>query len=438
VTNDRGEYRIYWVTPGRYYLLAGRPSNGSNSLTEFYLAEFTPGGAAGNEVPKVLGFAFYPGVQEISNARTIDLQPGADLQSVDMTLTPKPRMFKIRGTVVDSRNGQPPPRASVFVAPQMPGLNQDDLFLGPEGGSSNYNARTGAFEIRDLLPGSYSVIAMVTDNAVPGRPGPVGRSAAMIPVTINSTDADNVTISVVPAGAIPGRVRIDGQLPAQMTIERMTVQLTPVGGALNSLSGVMGNVLYQNTRTNVAADGTFRLVNVVPGDYRIEFGGFPINVNNPNSTGGTQFMGSMQTAGAYIKDARLDGSDALNAPVRFSGSVSNGLDIVLAFGSGRVEGTVTDSRSQPVAAGRVVVVPDRMRFRSDLHRTSAPDLNGRFTFPTLPPGDYKIYAWESIEDNGWFDPDLLARSEGRAVSVHVSASSTQSVSVQVIPAEAPR
>jgi hypothetical protein len=33
------------------------------------------------------------------------------------------------------------------------------------------------------------------------------------------------------------------------------------------------------------------------------------------------------------------------------------------------------------------------------------DLSGRFAFPTLPPGDYKIYAWESIEDNGWFDPD---------------------------------
>lgn len=438
-TNDRGEYRIYWVPPGRYYLLAGKPSTGSNSFADFIMADFGGGGgAAGNEVPKVLGFAFYPGVQEIANARTIDLQPGTDLQSIDMTLATKPRTFKIRGNIVDSRNGQPPPRASVFVAPQMPGLNQDDVFLGPDAGSSNYNAKTGVFEIRDLLPGTYSVVAMVTDNPVPGRPGPVGRSSAMIPVTINSTDADNVTISVVPAGAIPGRVRIDGQLPAQMTMERLSVQLTPVGGAQNSLSGVMGGVPYQNTRTNVTADGTYRLVNIVPGDYRIDFSGFPININNPNAAAGTQFYGSMQTANAYIKDARLDGNDALNAPVRFSGSVNNGLEIVLAFGSGRVEGTVTDSRSQPVAAGRVVAVPDRMRFRSDLYRTLSVDLNGRFAFPTLPPGDYKIYAWESIEDNGWFDPDLLARSEGRAVSVHVTESSTQTVSVQITPAEAQR
>lgn len=438
-TNDRGEYRIYWVMPGRYYLLAGKPSTGSNSLSELFLSDIGGGGgAAGNEVPKVLGFAFYPGVQEISNARTIDLQPGADLQSIDLTLAPKPRTFKIRGNVVDSRNGQSPPRASVFVAPQMPGVSQDNVLVGPDAGSTNYNAKTGVFEIRDLLPGTYSVIAMVADTPVPGRPGPIGRSSAMIPVTITSADADNVTISVVPAGTIPGRIRIDGQLPGQMTMERLTVQLTAVGATQNSLSGVMGSVLYQNTRTNVAADGSFRLVNIVPGDYRIDLGGFPVNLNNPNGISGTQFIGTMQTANAYIKDARLDGNDSLNSPLRFSGSVSNGLEIVLAFGSGRVEGAVTDSRSQPVSAGRVVAVPDHMRFRSDMYRTSSVDLSGKFTFPTLPPGDYKIYAWESIEDNGWFDPDLLGRSEGRAVSVHVTESSTQSVSVQVNPAEAQR
>jgi hypothetical protein len=236
---------------------------------------------------------------------------------------------------------------------------------------------------------------------------------------------------------IPGRVRIDGQLPAQMSMERLSVQLTPVGAVQNSLSAMLANVLYQNPRTNAAADGTFRLANVVPGDYRIEFTGFPVNVNNPNNPG-TQYFGSMQTANAYIKDARFDGNDALNAPVRFSGSVSNGLDIVLAFGSGRIEGAVTDARSQPVAAGRVVAVPDRMRFRTDLYRTASIDQSGRFTFAQLPPGDYRVFAWESVEDNAWFDPDVLARGEGRAVSVHVSESATHTVSVQIIPAEAQR
>jgi hypothetical protein len=261
----------------------------------------------------------------------------------------------------------------------------------------------------------------------------------MVPVTIGSTDVDNLTISVEPAGSIPGRVSIEGQLPAQMSMERLRVQLVPVGNAQSSLSSVLSNAFYQNSQTNVAADGTFRLVNVVPGEYRVEFGGFPVNASaGPNNPAGTQYIGTMQTGNAYIKDAQLDGADAFNVPLRFSGSVNNGLDVVLAFGSGRVEGTVTDGRSQPVTAGMVVAVPDRLRFRTDLYRPAAIDPGGKFTFPSLPPGDYRIFAWESVEANGWFDPDLLARSEGRAHSVHVAEMSTQTISMQIIPAEGSR
>src|SRR4029450_6447170 len=126
------------------------------------------------------------------------------------------------------------------VSPQMPGLNQDDAFLGPDSGSSNYNAKTGTFEIRDLLPGTYSIVAIVNDTPQPGVRGPVGRSSAMIPVAITSADVDNLTISTVPTGALPGRVRIEGQLPAQMSMERLSVQLTPIGGSQSSLSGVLG------------------------------------------------------------------------------------------------------------------------------------------------------------------------------------------------------
>jgi hypothetical protein len=93
---------------------------------------------------------------------------------------------------------------------------------------------------------------------------------------------------------------------------------------------------------------------------------------------------------------------------------------------------------QPVRAGRVVAVPERARFRTDLFRSLSTDENGRSAFPALLPGDYKIFAFESIEDNGWFDSALLARSEGRATSVHVSESATQAVSVQIVPAEAKR
>ena len=440
MTDDRGEYRIYWVSPGRYFLLAGKPSTGANPFTDLILADTAGGGANGNEVPSVLGYAFYPGVQDIANARSIELQAGADLQSVDMVLTPKPRTFKVRGKIVDSRTGQPPPRASVFVAPQMPGLNANDdqFYFGPDGGSQNYNGKTGVFEIRDLLPGTYSLVGSMMDTPVPNRPGPPGRSSGLVSIGIGSADLDNVVLPLIPAVAIPGRIRIDGQLPAQMTTERLRVQLVPVGisaGSQASLPVLMNDVLYQNSQANVAADGTFRLANVVQGEYRIEISGFPTNINGQ---GGTQYFGSMLTGNAYIKDARFDGNDALNAPLSFTGSVNSGLEIVLAFGSGRVEGTLTDNRGQPFSGGRAVAVPDRTRFRTDLYRTATSDQNGKFSFASVPPGDYKVFAWQTLEDNAWFDPDLLARSEGQGHSIHVSESTTQNVTVQIIPPEAQR
>src|SRR4029077_2575967 len=103
-TNDRGEYRMYWVTPGRYYLLAGRPSAGANPLAAMMSSVLGGVTASGNPVPPVLGYAFYPGVPDFATAQTIALQPGADLQ-VDLALTPKPRTFSIRGRVIDYRTG---------------------------------------------------------------------------------------------------------------------------------------------------------------------------------------------------------------------------------------------------------------------------------------------------------------------------------------------
>jgi hypothetical protein len=414
-TDDRGEYRIAGVAPGRYWLLAGKPGNG-------------------NEVPSAPDYAFYPGVKEIANAVVIDLQPGMNLPSVDLTLEAKPRTFKVRGKIVDSRTGQPPARARVFVAPQMPGLNATaDKFIGPDVPSPNYDGRTGIFEIRDLLPGTYFVVAIVVDTPVPAQPGPVVHASGLLSVNVASSDLDGLTIPVVPAGTLPGRVRVEGRLPAQMTIDRMIVRLVPAGANMQtSLSGMMANVLSQNPSGSVSADGAFQLMNIVPGDYRIEF-----NIPTGNGAGGPQYT-TMQAANAYIKDARLDGVDVLNAPLHFSGSAHNGLEVTLAFGSGRVEVTVTDARLQPVRAGRVVAVPERARFRTDLFRSLSTDENGRSAFPALAPGDYKIFAFESVEDNGWFDPELLARSEGQAASVHVSASATQAVSVQIVPAEGKR
>jgi len=187
----------------------------------------------------------------------------------------------------------------------------------------------------------------------------------------------------------------------------------------------------------VNADGTFRLSNITPGDYRIEISGFPVNVSSGGVATGTQFVATLQGNG-YLKEARLDGADVLSSPLHFSGTTSTGLDILVGLGGGQINGTVTDVRSQPVPGTRVVIVPDRARHRADLYRTSMTDANGRFSMSSVPPGDYKVFAWETIDEYAWFDPDFLGRFEAAGRAVRVVESAAQAVEVRIIPAEGAR
>jgi hypothetical protein len=223
---------------------------------------------------------------------------------------------------------------------------------------------------------------------------------------------NGVKLAVVPGAIIVGHLRIEGELPAQGLGGRPLVSLTKLGGAVGFEDDVEPGFLE--------ADGSFRLHNVVAGDYEFRTDNFQIS-----------------TVG-FIKEARLDGADVLNVPLRISGSSEKQLDLVLRVGGGRLMGTVTDVRSQPVPGARVVLVPDRARFRTDLYRRAVTGEMGLFTFARLAPGDYKVFSWESLEDNGWLDPEILSRFEQRGVSVHVTESSDETISVQLIPEEASR
>jgi len=418
-TNDRGEYRMFWVTPGRYFLLAGRPTTGLNPLIEVMEASLLGGvTAAGNPAPAPFGFAFYPGVMDIATAQTLDLQPGADVQAIDLALVTKPSTFSIRGKLVDSKTGQAPRRASVLVMTQTPGGNRNSGILG-DIPNQNYDAATGTFEIRGLAPGAYTVVAVTQDLLVGPRVGPPQQSSGTLAAAISSSDVEGLVISLAPAAPIAGRLRVEGQLPQPITMDRIRITLFPT--AANPMRPPSGT---STSSAQVTADGSFRFENVAPGDYRIEVTGLGL----PGRFAGTGF----------VREARFDGTDVLNNPLRFAGSASGLLEIVLTIGGGQITGTLTDVRSQPVPSTRVVLVPDRLRSRPDLYRTATTDANGRFSLAAVAPGDYRIFAWESMEEFGWFDPDAILRSENRGRGIHVAETSSESADARLIPADGAR
>jgi Carboxypeptidase regulatory-like domain len=400
-TNDRGEYRLYWVTAGRYYMRAGSPDV-ADPLFAMVPGIMSATKAAGNPVPAAAGTAFYPGVADLQDAQPIDLQAGGELHGVDVVVPSKPKTYKVRGRITDSSTGQPP--SSVVVGAQLqtpisdPGGLATILDLGIP--NRHYNPQTGTFELGNLTPGAYVVKATVMQTATGGPP-----LSGSTTVRIADSDIDGVGISMFPAVAIEGRLQVEGQLPQGASIERLAlVFITPSDGG-------HGDSVF--VRSKIKADGTFHLAEVLPGAYRFRL---------------------QPDLGTFIKEARFNGLDILNSPFQFPGGAGGIIDIVVASNGGRISGAVTDGRSQFVPGMRVVLVPDRMRERTELFKSVPADENGEFTFSNVPPGDYKVFAWEQIDEYLWYDPEVLAQSETKGKAVHVTQVSAETIEVNLIPA----
>jgi hypothetical protein len=389
-TDDRGEYRVFWVTPGRYYLVV-HPSG-------FARAVAIPGtsGSPNEILEDRFPPTYYPGAMDVSQASLIDVRPGEELNGIDVSVS-RQALFRVRGRVVDARTGQPPRTVAVTIVTRA----HTAVPLAPFGSASPYNPADGTFELRDVAPGAYWVRATVTAGSADSvlTASAAGRTlaeifaesvnadrrVAQVAADVAGSDVDGLVITVGAGASIRGRLRVEGQtLAALGSLERVQVTLRPTTTGTTS-----------NRHRTMTADGVFSLDNVPPGEYFTSVQPLP--------------------PGYYVKAARLDQADALEQPLPISGPVSGTLDVLVSRAAGRVDGTVVDDRGQGVPGVEAVLVPaPRMRWRHDLFRTATTDSSGRFSLAGIPPGDYSLFSWEALESFAYFDDDVLSRSGAAA------------------------
>src|SRR5262249_16272249 len=102
----------------------------------------------------------------------------------------------------------------------------------------------------------------------------------------------------------------------------------------------------------------------------------------------------------------------------------------------QISGTVRGDSQRSLNNAMVVLVPDQ-RDRHDLYRFIIRTPNGSFTFPSVAPGSYKIFAWEDIEQFSWFDPKVLPQYETHAVASN-SSGANLTLDLRVISAAGAR
>jgi protocatechuate 3,4-dioxygenase beta subunit len=389
-TNDRGEYRIFWVAPGSYYLsVAGsnRPLPG---------VPFRP--AAGSKYPRT----FYPLTTDAATAALVPIQPAAELSGMDFRLAEQPT-YRVRGRVVDSISGQLPSRGvSIGISARDGVMN-----TGMSSSSSPYNPVDGTFELRDVPSGSYTIQAQLPLNVRPQpgqpfQPPPVAIAA----VEVRGADVDGIVLNFVPPVSISGRIRVEGD-SSGVDFSRMSVSLRPA---------ITGVPISMPRPAQASADGSFTMDGIVPGEYQFQF---------------SPAIASAQ-AGFYVKSAMIGGIDVLAHSLTISGPVAGGVDIVLAKSAGRVTGTVRRDSPGSVSGVQVVLAPDQ-RDRRDLYKLVFSDPNGHFAFPTLPPGSYKVFAFESVDMYSWLDPNVLKGYESAGTSVTVGNAVDVTLDLKAIP-----
>jgi hypothetical protein len=393
-TDDRGEFRLFWVPPGDYYV----------AVTSAPVAP-APGVPAAVSPSKT----YFPGETNIALARTVTVTGGEDMRGMDISLRGV-RSFKVSGQV----NSLIPPPTTQLGAPGVNGavlfmLNRDSLapddVNGRQVGVVPLLPSTGQFEISNVIPGVYELLARVADPAAQvggGLPLAWGRAS----FEVRDMDIANLSIVVSPSAEVRGTLVATAGVKLPPSLR---VQLLPDDAAIRipAFQAVLTRSAIVDT------NGTFKIPAVPVGHYRV-----------------------MTVAGLtpdlYLADVRQavsvfhSGFDVLPGE-------NDPMQVLIASGAGTVDGLVHDGPEKVVVGATVALVPEAAhRENLALYFSAATDAAGRFVMRGVPPGDYKLFAWESVRPFAYQNATFIAKDENRGRFIHVGEDNTVKAELTVI------
>ncbi len=147
-TNDLGQFRLYGLPPGEYYVSATLRSM-DLAIGDMMAGTGGPVGSSPNS-----GYAptYYPGTASPADAQRVTVAVGQELGSIDIALAPV-KLAKITGTAMGS-DGKPLAGAMIMLMPAM----RDVMLFMP--GATSRTSRDGQFTLverrarRVLAPGA--------------------------------------------------------------------------------------------------------------------------------------------------------------------------------------------------------------------------------------------------------------------------------------------
>ncbi len=372
-TNDLGEFRIHSILPGRYFLSASKSQGPPGPR-----GPSRPMPSNGPEQSYVT--VFFPGTLDPGAAAPLDLAPGQEYRGADVRLS-KTQVFRVRGVVsnlVSDPKERGWPSAVVYLYPDSAIRN-----MIAERRPSPIDTRTGAFEIRNVRPGSYYLVAQQAggDHSLSGDAR----------IEVGAGDVADVRVALSPNVPVKGRVAVEGT--AQVDLRSLALQLVPTSGFSS-----------YGPPVRISEDGSFQARNVPRVPHRV------IATNLPE--------------GFWVKAVQMDGRDAPDNVIAAASLV----DVKLAPGAASVAGIVRDAKGDPVEGIKVTVAPEGTRSGWwELYRETTSSKDGSYRLANLPPGSYRVYAWEKLELGAHQDAKFLEPFESQSSPVALKEGETATV-----------
>ena len=371
VTNDLGEYRLYGLRPGKYFLAADDAGEGG---------WFEDGGNGGGRQVRRYPPTFYPGTVIATEAEQVQVKATEEIR-IDFALQ-STKLFDIKGKVVAAGGAA---TGATWVT-----LNQPDSIMVQFMTESYASVDSeGSFTITGVAPGSYELVA----NSSEREKQMTGR----MKIQVTDHDLSEVRLVLTKGVTVAGRIMTDDgqQLPANV--------------AQYVLLANRENEWAANGGDQVKADGTFSISGIRPGEFRVQIFRLPDNW--------------------YMKSIRFGDQDVTDEPLKIeqgTGTVS--LDIRIADDAGRIEGAV-QLKDKPAPGATVLVLrdnafdPEPQPFRADQ--------NGMYVARNLRPGTYHVLAVQKDDENFEAENPEAAEIEKNGETVQLGSRGTKSLTLKL-------
>jgi len=340
-TDDRGIYRMFGLTPGRYKVSIGRGDETSPSFNPL-------GRISYREV-------FYPDASESAKATVIEVSEGSEATNIDITLGRPIETFSASGRVVDGEKGLPVQNIR-FTLQRVIGERTEfmPVFITSNG--------VGEFAAEGLIAGKYGVMLITEPNSDL-------RADSMIFDVIDS-DVTGLTVRLVKGASISGVVVLeteDKRAFAKLSQLQMQAYVQNPGGGVN---------FGGSSRSTIGGDGSFRVGGLSAGTANLNLG---------------PTMDMTQMKGFMVSRIERDGVAQSPRGIEIKdGEQVSGIRVIVIYGTATLRGVV-NVENGPLPPGVRIFVRLSRPGEAPLNvRPPNVDERGRFMADGLPAGSYEI------------------------------------------------